>query len=156
MSPDTPDRQAPDAERTLQILSVPFLLITATWGYFDIILKAIELVNERGDRILAMKAAKDPNYWLVLWCDWLPLALGLFVGFIFFMLVLWHVPKRLAGVRDNTIKQFCVFLFWVSVAFASLIVIFGAWEFKKYMEPIPAVGKSIVDETGIELRAVSD
>lgn len=66
-------------------LGLPLLLLAAMWGLFSPILKAVEMMNERRDKILDPESKLTVSHRrLMLWSDWLTIFLASY-GFIAFI-----------------------------------------------------------------------
>ena len=131
-----------ESEPTKNHVTIIAILLGATWGAFGAFMKAAEMINERGDLILAIRkqGVEHPlglaNPTLIFWCDWFPLAIGMLVFSIFFTIVMILLPHFMGNYVDPAFKRTLTLLCRVAAvlpAFSALsIIATGIAEFIVY------------------------
>jgi len=77
----------------LDKLGVPIVLLSATWGGFDVVLKSIEMQNHYRDTVTSLANRVTPEEWMtIFWSDWLPLWIGTTLFLFIFTIVIWQIP----------------------------------------------------------------
>jgi hypothetical protein len=98
-------------------LGLPLVLLGAVWGAFSPVLKAIEMLNERRDKVLG----HDPKLSLkhrklLLYSDWLPIMLGAYTFLFIISAFILRAPE-FANVKPDIKVRATEIFSWVSWIF---------------------------------------
>lgn len=106
----------------METLGFPLILLGIIWGLLMPVLKVIEMLNERRDKIVDSKSGLTLEHrWHIFFNDWLSVAVAAYLLFFAIVALFWIAPSF---IEDAALRQ--AVTFWFRFVSGIIFLIFTA------------------------------